>query len=103
MYGKEIDILNYVDIYPLTKDILVCIINKNEIVKADELFVELLPQEVSCINTLMMRYADRYCIGDLSRYKSNIHNDLNNVKVYEEKFLEILEEYKIIKWYKKNN
>lgn len=54
--------------------------NKNEVVKADELFVELLSQEVSCINILMMRYADRYCIGDLMRYKPNIRNNLNNVK-----------------------
>ena len=66
--SKEIDVLNYVDIYPLTKNILVCIVNnKNEVIKADKLFVELLPQEVSCINKLMMCHSDRYCIGDLSR------------------------------------
>lgn len=101
-YSKEIDVLNFVDIYPLTKDILICINNdKNEVVKVDKLFIELSSQEVLNINKLMMCHSDRYCIGDLSRYKSSIHNDLNNVKVYEEKFLEILEEYKIIKWHKK--
>lgn len=95
-HSKEIDVLNYVDIYPLTKNILVCIINnKNEVIKVDKLFVELLPQEVSCINKLMMCHSDRYCIGDLSRYKSHIHNDLNDTKVYEDKFLDILEKYKI--------
>lgn len=57
-------------IYHLTKDILICVINnKDEVVKADKLFIELLPQEVSCINKLMMCRADRNCIGDLSRYK----------------------------------
>lgn len=102
--SKEINDLNYVSIYPLTKDILVCIINnKNEVVKADKLFIELLPQEVSCINKLMMCRADRHCIGDLSRYKSHISNDLNNVKMYDEKFWEILEKYKIIKKHKRNN
>lgn len=96
-YSKEMNVLNYVDIYPLTKDILICIINnKNEIVKVDKLFIELLPQEVSCINKLMMCNSDRYCIGDLSRYKSHMHNDLNDTKVYEDKFLDILEKYKII-------
>lgn len=96
-HSKEIDVLNYVDIYPLTKNILVCIINnKNEVIKVDKLFVELLPQEVSCINKLMMCHSDRYCIGDLNRYKSHIHNDLNDTKVYEDKFLDILEKYKII-------
>lgn len=95
--SKEIDVLNYVNIYPLTKDILICIINnKNEVIKVDKLFVELLPQEVSCINKLMMCHSDRYCIGDLSRYKSHIHNDLNDTKVYEDKFLDTLEKYKII-------
>lgn len=95
--SKEIDVLNYVDIYPITKNILVCIVNnKNEVIKADKLFVKLLPQEVSCINKLMMCHSDRYCIGDLSRYKSHIHNDLNDAKVYEDKFLDILEKYKII-------
>ena len=89
--------MNYVDIYPLTKNILVYIINdKNEVIKVDKLFVELLPQEVSCINKLMMCHSDRYCIGDLNRYKSHIHNDLNDTKVYEDKFLDILEKYKII-------
>lgn len=96
-HSKEIDVLNYVDIYPLTKNILVCIVNnKNEVIKADKLFVKLLPQEVSCINKLMMCHSDRYCIGDLNRYKSHIHNDLNDAKVYEDKFLDILEKYKII-------
>lgn len=96
-HSKEIDVLNYVDIYPLTKNILVCIINnKNEVIKVGKLFVELLPQEVSCINKLMMCHSDRYCIGDLNRYKSHIHNDLNDTKVYEDKFLDILEKYKII-------
>ena len=47
--------------------------------------------------------ADRHCIGDLSRYKSHISNDLNNVKMYDEKFWKILEKYKIIKKHKRNN
>lgn len=102
--SKGINDLNYVSIYPLTKDILVCIINnKNEVVKAGKWFIELLPQEVSCINKLMMCCADRHCIGDLSRYKSHISNDLNNVKMYDEKFWKILEKYKIIKRHKRNN
>lgn len=102
--NKEISDLNYVCIYPLTKDILICVINnKNEVVKADKLFIELLPQEVSCINKLMMCRADRNCIGDLSRYKSHISNDLNNVKMYDKKVQKILEKYKIIKRYKRSN
>ena len=96
-YSKEMNVLNYVDIYPLAKDILVCVINnKSEIIKVDKLFVELPPQEVSSINKLMMCHADSYCIGDLSRYKSHISNDLNDAKIYEEKLLETLEKYKII-------
>lgn len=102
--NKEISDLNYVCIYPLTKDILICVINnKNEVVKASKLFIELQPQEVSCINRLMMCRADRHCIGDLSRYKSNISNDLKDVKMYDEKFWKILEKYKIIKRHKRNS
>lgn len=100
---KEISDLNYVCIYPLTKDILICVINnKDEVVKADKLFIELLPQEVSCINKLMMCHADRNCIGDLSRYKSHISNDLNNEKMYDKKVQKILEKYKIIKRHKRH-
>lgn len=96
-HSKEIDVLNYVDIYPLTKDILICVIsNKNEVVKVDKLFIELLPQEVSSINKLMMCHSGRYCIGDLNRYKSRLSTDLKHPKLYEEKYLKILKKYCII-------
>ena len=96
-YYKEMSILNYVDVYPLTKDILVCIINnKREIVKINKSYIQLQPQEVSIINKLMMCRSDRYCIGDLNRYKSRLSTDLKNPKFYEEKYLEILKKYDII-------
>lgn len=73
-------ILNYVDVYPLTKDILVCIINnKREIVKINKSYIQLQPQEVSIINKLMMCRSDRYCIGDLNRYKSRLSIPLSEV------------------------
>lgn len=96
-YYKEMSILNYVDVYPLTKDILVCIINnKREIVKINKSYIQLQPQEVSIINKLMMCRSDRYCIGDLNRYKSRLSTDLKNPKFCEEKYLEILKKYDII-------
>lgn len=96
-FNKEMNILNYVNIYPLTKDILVCIINnKREIVKAKKSYIELQPQEVSSINKLMMCHSDRFCIGDLNRYKSRLSTDLKKPKFYEEKYLEILKKYDII-------
>ena len=95
-YYIKMSILNYVDIYPLTKDILVCIINnKREIVKAKKSYIELQPQEVSSINKLMMCHSDRFCIGNLNRYKSRLSTDLQNLDFYKEKYLEILKKYTI--------
>lgn len=90
-------ILDYVDVYPLTKDILVCIINnKREIVKTNKSYIQLQPQEVAIINKLMMCCSDRYCIGNLNRYKSRLRTDLKNPKLYIEKYLKILKKYDVI-------
>ena len=66
------------------------------IVKINKSYIQLQPQEVSIINKLMMCRSDRYCIGDLNRYKSRLSTDLKNPKFYEEKYLEILKKYDII-------
>ena len=96
-YYKEMSVLNFVDVYPLTKDILVCIINnKREIVKTNKSYIQLQPQEASIINKLMMCHSDRYCIGNLNRYKSRLNAELKNQKFYEEKYLKILKKYGII-------
>lgn len=102
-YSARTNMSNYVVIFPLTKDILVCIVNhESESISFADTYIELAPKEVSCINKMMMCNSTRFCIGDLNRYASHLKRDLDSFDNLSEDYIDILIKHKILNKRRKN-